>query len=463
MSTHSKIFSSRARLRLSSPWVAYLALVADVFVINVVAVIAYGSYLGVYLWPHQMPTTYQLLVAAPSVLMAFQFDRLYRSWRLSNVLTMLWALSKVWVAILLVEVVVLFLSKSTTEVSRVWFLIFGSGVFCCLSILRLLAYYSLHLLRAQGYNYRTLLIVGKGPTSDEVLRVIEASAFSGFRVLGQILPEALADFLSKTEAEAPQEVWLCLPLSDEHNVKVALEALGHSTANIRLIPDWFSLRLMNHGMSERLGIPMLDISASTLSGMSGFVKALEDKILATLILILISPLMLCIALAIKLTMGGPVLFKQIRHGWNGKLINVYKFRTMVLHESVNGEVIQAKQNDQRVTRLGGFLRRTSLDELPQFVNVLQGKMSIVGPRPHAVAHNEHYKQLVPRYMLRHKVKPGITGWAQVNGFRGEIDRLEKMERRVELDLFYIENMSLWFDLRIIFLTIFKGFVHRNAY
>lgn len=463
MSTHSKIFSSRARLRLSSPWVAYLALVADVCVINVVAVIAYGSYLGAYLWPHQMPATYQLLVAAPSVLMAFQFDRLYRSWRLSNVLTMLWALSKVWVAILLVEVVVLFLSKSTTEVSRVWFLIFGSGVFCCLSILRLLAYYSLHLLRAQGYNYRTLLIVGEGPTSDEVVRVIEASAFSGFRVLGRILPEALADFLSKTEAEAPQEVWLCLSLSDEHNVKVALEALGHSTANIRLIPDWFSLRLMNHGMSERLGIPMLDISASTLSGMSGFVKALEDKILATLILILISPVMLGIAFAIKLTMGGPVLFKQIRHGWNGKLINVYKFRTMVLHEPVNGEVIQAKQNDQRVTRLGGFLRRTSLDELPQFVNVLQGKMSIVGPRPHAVAHNEHYKELVPRYMLRHKVKPGITGWAQVNGFRGEIDRIEKMERRVELDLFYIENMSLWFDLKIILLTIFKGFVHRNAY
>jgi putative colanic acid biosynthesis UDP-glucose lipid carrier transferase len=305
--------------------------------------------------------------------------------------------------------------------------------------------------------------VGEGPTSDEVVRVIEASAFSGFRVLGRILPEALADFLSKAEGEAPQEVWLCLPLSDEHNVKVALDALGHSTANIRLIPDWFSLRLMNHGMSERLGIPMLDISASTLSGMSGFVKALEDKILATLILIFISPLMLGIALAIRLTMGGPVLFKQIRHGWNGKLINVYKFRTMVLHEPVNGEVIQATQNDQRVTRLGGFLRRTSLDELPQFVNVLQGKMSIVGPRPHAVAHNEHYKELVPRYMLRHKVKPGITGWAQVNGFRGEIDRIEKMERRVELDLFYIENMSLWFDLKIILLTVFKGFVHRNAY
>ena len=463
MSAHSHIFSSRARLRLSSPWVAYLALAADILIILVVAVLAYGFYLGSFLLPHQMPSTYQLLVVIPAVLLTLQFDRLYRSWRLSHVLTMLWALSKVWIAILLLEVVVLFLSKSTTDVSRVWFLIFGGGVFLSLSLLRLFAYSALSLLRMRGYNYQSLLIVGDGPTSDEVIRVISASAYSGFRVVGRVQPAALADYLASAQDAAPQEVWLCLPLSDERNVKVALEALGHSTANIRLIPDWFSLRLMNHGMSERLGIPMLDISTSTLSGMSGFIKAIEDKVLATVILILISPLMLLIAIAIRLTMGGPVLFKQMRHGWNGKLINVYKFRSMILHESTRGEVVQATQNDLRVPRLGRFLRRTSLDELPQFINVLQGKMSIVGPRPHAVAHNEHYKEFVPRYMLRHKVKPGITGWAQVNGFRGEIDRLEKMERRVELDLHYIENMSLWFDLKIIFLTVFKGFVHRTAY
>lgn len=463
MSTESTIFSSRTYLRISSPWGAYLALLADVVCINLVAILAFGGYIGSYLWPHQLPPTYQLLTAAPAVLLAFQFDQLYRSWRLSHVLTMLWALWRGWAAILLIEVVVLFLSKSATDISRVWFLMFGAGAFLALSALRLLAYFGLSLLRGRGYNYRNLLIVGQGPTSDEVIRVIEASAFSGFHIVQRVQPEALADYLAAAHNASIQEVWICLPLSDEQNVKVALDALGHSTANIRLIPDWFSLRLMNHGMSERLGIPMLDISTSTQSGMSGLIKAIEDKVLATLILILISPLMLCIALAIKLNMGGPVLFKQIRHGWNGELINVYKFRTMVLHAPVNGEVVQATQNDPRVTRLGSFLRRTSLDELPQFVNVLQGKMSIVGPRPHAVAHNEHYKERVPRYMLRHKVKPGITGWAQVNGFRGEIDRLEKMERRVELDLFYIENMSFWFDLKIIFLTAFKGFIHRNAY
>jgi len=162
-------------------------------------------------------------------------------------------------------------------------------------------------------------------------------------------------------------------------------------------------------------------------------------------------------------MGGPVFFKQLRHGWNGRHISVYKFRTMVHHTENAGQVTQATRDDARVTPLGRFLRRTSLDELPQFINVLQGKMSIVGPRPHSIVHNHYYKEFVPRYMLRHKVKPGITGWAQVNGYRGEVDRLEKMEGRVEMDLYYIENMSLVLDFKIILLTIFKGFLHRNAY
>ena len=446
MNTRESLFSPKSRLRLSSPWIAYLAYVVDIFVICSVASIIYGVYLGAYLLPHQMPSIYQLLVIAPTVLLVFQFDLLYRSWRLSSTQAILWALAKVWVVILLFEIVILFLSKSTTEVSRVWFLMFGGGVFVSLALIRLIAYYFLSLLRVRGYNFRRLLIVGQGPTSDEVVRVIEASAYSGFQIIGRVNPEDLEDFLVCEHHQPLQEVWLCLPLSDIRNVKLVLNALGYTTANIRLIPDWFSLRLMNHGMSEKLGIPMLDISTSTLSGMSGLIKEIQDKVLATLILILIFPLLLLIATAIKLSMGSPVLFKQVRHGWNGKLINIYKFRTMVLQETSNAEVVQATQNDGRVTRLGGFLRKTSLDELPQFINVLQGKMSIVGPRPHAVAHNEHYKKLVPRYMLRHKVKPGVTGWAQINGLRGETDRIEKMERRVELDLFYIENMSLWLSL-----------------
>ena len=173
--------------------------------------------------------------------------------------------------------------------------------------------------------------------------------------------------------------------------------------------------------------------------------------------------MLAIAMAVKLSSPGPIYFKQKRNGWNGSVINVYKFRSMYLHQEDDGQVTQATKGDPRITPLGRFLRRTSLDELPQFINVLQGRMSIVGPRPHAVAHNDYYKLHVPRYMLRHKVKPGITGWAQVHGLRGETDTIEKMEKRVEYDLFYIEHMSLWFDLRIMAMTVFKVFAGRNAY
>ena len=229
------------------------------------------------------------------------------------------------------------------------------------------------------------------------------------------------------------------------------------------MPDWFTLKLLNHGVSEVVGIQMLDISASPITGKLRFFKAAQDFVLATLILLLISPLMLAIALAIKFTSKGPVLYRQQRHGWNDEEIWVYKFRSMVVHQEAGAQVTQASKNDSRITPLGAFLRRTSLDELPQFINVLQGRMSIVGPRPHAMAHNEHYKQLVPGYVLRHKVKPGITGWAQVNGFRGETDTLDKMVKRVEYDLYYIEHVSLWLDLKIIFATVFKGFVHKNAY
>lgn len=181
-----------------------------------------------------------------------------------------------------------------------------------------------------------------------------------------------------------------------------------------------------------------------------------------MILLLISPLLLVISIAIKLTSSGPVFFKQIRYGLNGKSILVYKFRTMKVMEN-GSQVKQAVKNDPRVTSVGRLLRRTSLDELPQFFNVILGNMSIVGPRPHAVAHNEEYRKLIPGYMLRHKVKPGITGLAQIRGWRGETDTLDKMEKRIECDLEYIRTWSIWLDIKIIFLTVFRGFIHKAAY
>jgi putative colanic acid biosynthesis UDP-glucose lipid carrier transferase len=221
--------------------------------------------------------------------------------------------------------------------------------------------------------------------------------------------------------------------------------------------------LLNHSITDVAGFPVLNIRTSPMKGVNRLVKALEDRLIAAMIMLLISPLMLLIAVGVKLTSRGPVFFKQRRLGWDGRIINVYKFRTMHVHQEADGHLTQATANDARVTHFGRWLRRTSLDELPQFINVLQGCMSIVGPRPHALLHNELYKESVQAYMQRHHMKPGITGWAQVNGWRGETDTLNKMQKRVEYDLYYINNWSLGFDLKIIFLTLFRGFTSRNAY
>ncbi|HIG8681784.1 TPA: undecaprenyl-phosphate glucose phosphotransferase, partial [Klebsiella pneumoniae] len=228
-----------------------------------------------------------------------------------------------------------------------------------------------------------------------------------------------------------------------------------------LIPDVFTFNILQSRTEEVNGIPVVPIFETPLNGINMVLKRLEDIILSVVILTLISPILIIISLCVKLTSPGPIIFKQTRYGMDGKPIKVWKFRTMVVME--NDNVTQATKNDVRVTKVGRFLRRTSLDELPQFFNVLFGGMSIVGPRPHAVIHNEQYRSLIEGYMLRHKVKPGITGWAQINGWRGETDTLEKMEKRVEYDLEYIREWSIWLDIRIIFLTIFKGFIGKAAY
>lgn len=450
-------------LRLSAPWMRYVAWSFDVFLI------ASAGY-AIYMWRHQtsdaavgLEQLYAALVAIAGLFLAFLSDNLYKSWRVNDLAVMLRSIVVVWTSIWLVLLLGLFLTKYANEISRLWFVVWGGGALIALLLQRMFVYWGLRWLRKQGYNFKTVLLVGNGAMKEQVTQAIEAAAWSGLRIVGQITVADLSTYAKLPEDEQPQEIWLCIPLSDESGIKQAMDLLRFSLANIRLVPDWFSLKLLNHGISEAVGIPMLDLSHSPVTGMTRLIKALEDRLLASIIIILISPLMALIALAIKLTSPGPVLFKQKRHGWNGEVINVYKFRSMVVHQETGGRVTQAARSDARITALGGFLRRTSLDELPQFINVLQGRMSIVGPRPHAVEHNEHYKEKVPRYMLRHKVKPGITGWAQIHGFRGETDTLEKMEKRVEYDLYYIEHMSIWLDLKIILMTIFKGFIHRNAY
>lgn len=450
-------------LRLSSPKLRYLAWVLDVCIITAVGFAAYAEYHSTWHAWWNWPQTYSVLVCGAAILLGLFADRLYRSWRVNDLRVMLRSVLGVWAMVMALLTLSLFLMKSSTDVSRIWFIAWGSISWVALSIQRLLAYWFLRWLRRKGHNYKTVLLVGFSTISEQVLRAIRDSAWSGLRVTGQVRVDELEAYLAAAGSKQPNEVWLCLPMSDEQGIRTALTALRYSLADIRLVPDLFSLKLINHGISQALGIPMLDLSTSPVTGATRLAKSIEDKVLGGLIFVLISPLMLCIALAIKLSSPGPVLFKQKRLGWNGKVINVYKFRSMMVHQEEAGQVTQASMNDPRVTRVGAFLRRTSLDELPQFFNVLQGRMSIVGPRPHAIAHNEHYKELVPRYMLRHKVKPGITGWAQINGFRGETDTLDKMEKRVEFDLHYIENMSIWLDIKIIAVTVVKGFLHQNAF
>jgi len=453
----------RSPLRLSSPAVRYVAMALD-------ALIIWGCGMAVYLLYEgtaaqaDMPTRYELVILAASLMLLAFSSSIYRSWRVNELGVMLRSVVLGWLGAMLMILVWLFFTKSSSEFSRVWFSNWALSTLAVLCLQRMAVYSGLRWLRVQGYNFKTVVLVGQGRASQSMQDALAQSAWSGLRVVATLPPDELAPFMAAQRGQRPvDEVWLCLPLSDEPGIRTALEALRHSTANIRLVPDLFALKLINHGISEVVGIPMLDLSASPITGNTRLLKAVQDYLLGALILLLISPLMLAIALAIKLTSKGPVLYKQRRHGWNGEEIWVYKFRSMVVHQEKDFQVTQARKNDARITPLGAFLRRTSLDELPQFINVLQGRMSIVGPRPHALVHNEHYKELVPGYMLRHKVKPGITGWAQINGFRGETDTLDKMQKRVEYDLHYIENLSLWLDLKIILLTVFKGFVHRNAY
>ena len=241
-----------------------------------------------------------------------------------------------------------------------------------------------------------------------------------------------------------------------------LASLQDTAVSIHYVPDVFGVSVIQGRMTSLDGLPIVALLVSPFEGVNGLIKRASDIALASLILLLILPILAVVALAVKLTSPGPVIFKQLRHGLDGEKITVYKFRSMTTTD--NGPVVkQATRGDARITPVGAFLRKTSLDELPQFINVLQGRMSIVGPRPHALAHNEHYRQLIRAYMVRHKVRPGITGWAQVNGLRGETDTTEKMAERVAYDLAYLRNWSLGLDLRIIARTIRLTIFDRNAY
>jgi putative colanic acid biosynthesis UDP-glucose lipid carrier transferase len=279
----------------------------------------------------------------------------------------------------------------------------------------------------------------------------------GHRLVGKI-----DDLPAYVKQHRIQFIYLSLPMASRPRILQVLDGLKDTTASIYFVPDMFITDLIQGRSDTVCGVTVISVCDTPFRGVNGVLKRASDIVLSLLILLLISPIMLAIALWVKLDSPGPVIFKQRRYGLDGEEILVYKFRSMAVTED-GGTIRQASKNDMRVTRLGAILRKTSLDELPQFVNVLQGRMSIVGPRPHAVAHNEMYRSLIKGYMVRHKVRPGITGWAQVNGQRGETDTLDKMQSRIDCDLDYLRNWSLQLDFFIIFKTIRLVFKDSAAY
>jgi len=332
-----------------------------------------------------------------------------------------------------------------------------------------------HALRPK--SRRSAVVVGAGALGVKVAKALRGgkgygTEFVGYfddRTDGRIDSEAksrilgmLSDVAAYASANGVKEVYITLPLGSQPRIVELLDQLQGTTASLFFVPDVFGISIVQGRLQDMNGVPVVGICETPFTGTNQLVKRISDVVLASIILILISPLLIAIAIGVKLSSPGPVIFRQRRNGLDGDEIVVYKFRSMTTQD--DGPVVQqATRNDARITRFGAFLRRNSLDELPQFFNVLQGTMSIVGPRPHAVTHNAQYRQIIKAYMVRHKVKPGITGWAQVNGQRGETDTIEKMRLRVEYDLEYLRNWSLGLDLRIIAGTIRVLFFDRHAY
>ena len=404
---------------------------------------------------------------------------MYGSWRVVPIQEAVASTVVTWFWVVVILIFMAFLGKSTADYSRAAILTWFVLTPVMLALMRVTLRLVLNSLRSNGRNTRTLAVAGKTKLGQQVVAKVQNTPWLGLEFIG-FFDDRLAERECRHAANDAQGIgrfdelvelaregkvdyiYITLPMKAENRIVELVNSLSDTTASVYLVPNFFVFDLLHGKMTSLDGIPVLSLHESPFYGVDGWVKRLEDIVVASLILLLIAMPMAIIALGVKLTSPGPALFKQRRYGLNGAVVEVWKFRSMTVCED-GDKVVQAQKGDMRITPFGAFLRKTSLDELPQFFNVLQGTMSVVGPRPHAVSHNEQYRKLIRGYMLRHKVKPGITGWAQVSGWRGETETLDKMEMRVKYDLEYVQKWSLWLDIKIIFLTVFKGFINKNAY
>ena len=469
--------SARVSDSVSSPTVVLGVLrVIDAVVVIAAAVAAYALRHGHL----EVPFSYVVVTVIGVVLMvnALHAARLYVFDELMRLPGQLYKLSALLPAVLMMLLVLGYFTKTSEEFSRVWIALWFGLSFAGLIAVRGVMLVHLRRWQRHGRLTRNVVIIGAGELGQRLVHHLAKSCEPGIKLLGLFddrqtrIPmqvegydvlgtvDDLVAFMHETRVD---DLIIALPWNNEPRLVECMNRLKTVPVNVHLCPDAIGFHLYNRGVTHVGGVPLFSISEPPLSGWSQLLKTTEDRILAALILVLIAPLLAVIAVMVKLDSPGPVLFRQKRYGFNNEVITVYKFRTMVDDPSYADGARQATRGDARVTRLGAFLRRHSLDELPQLVNVLRGEMSVVGPRPHAVAHNEQYARLIDGYLGRHKVKPGITGWAQVNGLRGETDTLEKMEARVQHDLYYVDHWSLLFDLRILLLTVILGFRSEKAY
>ncbi|HIG8799524.1 TPA: undecaprenyl-phosphate glucose phosphotransferase [Raoultella terrigena] len=463
------ILQHRSRSNANASLISMAQRFSDIVIVFV------GLYMACFF--NRVGFDYRHVLIYLSVLVVFQMiggiTDFYRSWRGVKISTELNLILKNWTVSILIGLGLTSLF-SDLDISIVifiqWFFIVALGFVLCRSAIRITS----GMLRKFGYNTRRVAVVVSMPAGINLLKGFLEEPWLGFVVVGiyddDFDPAGSGIPYGGTFEKLIQDardgkidrIYIAMHMNDEYRIKDIVRQLTDTTCSVLLIPDIFTFNILQSRTEEINGVPVVPLFDTPLNGINMIFKRLEDIIVSFIILVLISPVLIIISCAVKCTSPGPIIFRQVRYGMDGKPIKVWKFRSMTVMEN-DERVVQATKNDIRVTKVGKFLRGTSLDELPQFFNVLFGQMSVVGPRPHAVSHNEQYRSLIQGYMLRHKVKPGITGLAQINGWRGETDTLEKMEKRIEYDLLYIRGWSIWLDLKIIFLTIFKGFVNKSAY
>ena len=405
-----------------------------------------------------------VLVAAFLTATYMHFTNLYSFANLVTFSLQFGKVTAIWGAVFVTLIGLAYFTQVSDSFSRFWVVTWFTSTLMLFGILRIGLAYQVESWAKRGELDINIAIIGSGAPAEKLIRHLEQTRGGGTAIVGvfrdsttatsgeicghQILGD-IEDLLVFMRNNRVDEIIVAVPWRDDGEVHALTAKLQTIAVDVKLCPEEISLGLPNLGYGEIAGIPMLKLSERPLSGWSVFAKGIEDRVLATLLLIGFSPILLLVAVAIKLNSKGPVLFRQKRYGFNNNEFAVLKFRTMREDAPLDPGVEQATRSDPRVTMIGKILRRTSLDELPQLINVIRGEMSLVGPRPHAVKHNEEYAVVINEYLSRHRVKPGITGWAQVNGFRGETQTVDLMRQRVQHDLYYIDNWSVLFDLRIL--------------